>query len=365
MKIDKIDVFVVPVTPDQDVSDSTWKLTTMGYVVVRLTTDDGISGVGYTYDVSGAAIREVVTKDLARVLMGRDPFETEVFWTDAMNLLRGVGRKGLVLCALSVVDIALWDIKAKAVGLPLYKLLGGNRKTVPVYGSGGWTSYSETELLEEMAQIRDWGYTKIKMKVGVNFGQSPDVDIQRVRSVRKHLGDDIDLMIDANNAWDSPTAIKVAQQLSDCNLFFFEEPVMADDIPGLANIKSKTTIPVATGEQEYTKFGARDLIVNNAVDIIQMDVTKCGGVTEWLKIAAMAQAWNIPFAPHAMHHMHMHLVSAVPNGMMLENLFMHEKVNDLLMIDPPKPKNGFLEIPDKPGISIEYNEENLHQFNVT
>ena len=116
MKIDKIDVFVVPVTPDKDVSDSTWKLETMGYAVVRLTTDDGISGIGYTYDVAGEAIRELINKTLARVVLGRDPFETEVIWTDAMNLLRGVGRKGLVLCALSMVDVALWDIKAKAAG---------------------------------------------------------------------------------------------------------------------------------------------------------------------------------------------------------------------------------------------------------
>ena len=139
---------------------------------------------------------------------------------------------------------------------------------------------------------------------------------------------------------------------------------MADDLLGLANVKSKITIPVATGEQEYTKYGARDLIINNAVDIIQMDVTNCCGITEGLKIAAIAQAWNIAFAPHAMHYVHMHLVSAAPNGLILENLFMHEKVNKLLMMDPPIPKNGFLEIPDKPGIGIDFNEEYLNKYNI-
>jgi len=365
MKIDNIEAFYVPVTPDKDVADSTWKLETMGYAVVRLSTDDGISGIGYTYDVAGEAIREVVSKNIAPVVMGRDPFATEVIWTDSMNLLRGVGRKGLALCALSIVDIALWDIKAKASGMPLFKLLGGSEKTIPIYGSGGWTSYTETELIEEIEQIKEWGYTKIKMKVGVDLGRSPEEDVRRVRSVRKHIGDKIDLMIDANNAWDSSTAIKVAQDLSDCNIYFFEEPVMADDLLGLANVKSKTTIPVATGEQEYTKYGARDLIINNAVDIIQMDATKCGGITEWMKIAAIAQAWNIAFAPHAMHYAHMHLVSAAPNGLMLENLFMHEKVNELLMVDPPMPENGLLEIPDKPGMGIDYNEENLRKYDVT
>jgi len=365
MKIDKVEVFFVPVAPDKNVSDSTWRLETMGYAVVRLSTDDGISGIGYTYDVAGEAIREVITRNLASVVLGRDPFATEVIWTDAMNLLRGAGRKGLVLIALSIVDIALWDIKAKAAGMPLYQLLGGSERTIPIYGSGGWTSYTEKELIEEIEQIKDQGYTKIKMKVGVDLGKSPEEDVRRVRSVRKHIGEKIDLMIDANNAWDASTAIKVAKKLSDCNLFFFEEPVMADDILGLANVKSKITIPVATGEQEYTKYGARDLIINNAVDILQMDATKCGGITEWLKIAALAQAWNIPFAPHAMHYLHMHLVSAAPNGLILENLFMHEKVNELLMVDPPKPKNGFLEIPDKPGIGIDFNEENLHKYNIS
>lgn len=365
MIIDKVEVFFIPVIPDKQVSDSTWKLETMGYVVVRLSTDNGLSGIGYTYDVAGEAVRELVTKNLAPVVLGRNPFETEVIWTDVMNLLRGVGRKGLVLCALSIVDIALWDIKAKAAGVPLYRLLGGSQRLVPIYGSGGWTSYTEKELINEIEQIQDWGYTKIKMKVGVNMGKSPGEDVRRVRAVRKHIGDNIDLMIDANNAWDSSTAIMVAQNLSDCHIFFFEEPVMADDLMGLANVKSKITIPVATGEQEYTKYGARDLIINNAVDVIQMDATKCGGITEWIKIAAIAQAWNIPFAPHAMHYVHMHLVSAAPNGLILENLFMHEKVNALLMVDPPIPKNGFIEIPDKAGMGIDYNEENLYKFDVT
>jgi L-alanine-DL-glutamate epimerase-like enolase superfamily enzyme len=365
MRINNIEAFYVPVTPDKPVSDSTWKLETMGYDVVRLSTDEGITGFGYTYDVAGEAIRELINNNMAGAVMGRDPFETETIWTDVMNLLRGAGRKGLVLCALSIVDIALWDIKAKALNMPLYKLLGGSERIVPVYGSGGWTSYTEAELVEEVEQIKSWGYTKIKMKVGVDFGRSPEEDVRRVRSVRKHIGDSIDLMIDANNAWDPATAIKVAQALSDCNIFFFEEPVMADDIPGLANVKSKITIPVATGEQEYTKFGARDLIMGNAVDILQMDVTKCGGITEWMKIAAIAQAWNIPFAPHAMHYAHMHVVSAAPNGLMLENLFMHQKINDLLMVDPPLPKNGFLKIPDKPGMGIAFNEEHLYKYNVT
>lgn len=365
MKVDKIETFYIPVKPDQDVSDSTWKLETMGYVVVRITTEDGITGFGYTYDVAGEAVRELITKTMSRVVVGRNPFETEAIWTDVMNLMRGVGRKGLVLCALSIIDIALWDIKGKAMDMPLYRLLGGNRTSVPVYASGGWTSYSEHELLEEVDRFKDLGYTKIKMKVGVDFGQSPKTDIRRIRAVRNHLGDDIDLMIDANNAWDASTAIKVAYALSDCNLFFFEEPVIADDIPGLATVKSKITIPVATGEQEYTKYGARDLILGGAVDILQMDVTKCGGITEWLKIAAIAQAWNIPFAPHAMHYAHMHLVAAAPNGLMLENLFMHQKVNDLLLVDPPVPKNGYLKIPDKPGCGIDINEEHLRTYNVT
>ena len=140
MKIDNIEVFVVPLPLEQQCSDSTWKIETLGYTIVRVHTDDGLTGIGWTYDVAGEAIRKVIDKELFNILIGKDPFETEVIWEEIICRERGVGRKGLIFCALSILDMALWDLKGKIVGLPLYKLLGGNTKKVPIYGSGGWTS---------------------------------------------------------------------------------------------------------------------------------------------------------------------------------------------------------------------------------
>jgi L-alanine-DL-glutamate epimerase-like enolase superfamily enzyme len=264
-----------------------------------------------------------------------------------------------------MIDIALWDLKGKVVGLPLYKLLGGNQRKIPIYGSGGWTSYSEKELVEEMVAMVESGYSKVKMKVGVNFGQTPKEDERRVRAVRKALGDSVDLMIDANNVWTRATAIPFAHHLADCHLFWFEEPVLADDIEGLARISSQIHIPVASGEHEYTKYGAKELLTKQAADIIQMDVTKCGGITEWLKIAALTQAWNVPLAPHAMPYAHIHLVSAVPNALILEDLLIQKHADETFFIDLPQPKAGFLEIPDKPGLGLELNEKNLHKYNIS
>ena len=364
MKTQQIETFVVPVLPSKQVEDSTWKLDTMGYTIVKVTTDDGITGIGWTYDVGGAAIRSIIESYIAPIVSGRSPFETETIWQDCVSRLRGVGRKGLTFCALSIVDIALWDIKAKSVGLPLYRLLGGSESNIPIYGSGGWTSYDRNELVKEVTEIASIGYRRIKIKVGVEKGQRPQEDVERVRLVRKELGHDIDLMIDANNAWDPITAMRVAHGVENCGLYFFEEPVIADDLTGLASLRARTRVPIATGEHEYTKYGARDLIVNKAADVIQMDASKCGGITEWLKIAAIAQAWNLPVAPHAMHALHMHLVSAAPNGVTLEYLFMHEEANEQLFINPPVPAGGFLRIPDKPGLGLELNEVSVRKLDV-
>ncbi len=364
MKVEKIESFVVPIRPSKTVEDSTWKLDTMGYTIAKVTTDDGLTGIGWTYDVAGSAIRSVIEEYIAPIVVGRNPFETETIWQECVSRLRGVGRKGLSFCALSIVDIALWDIKAKSVGMPLFRFLGGSDSSIPIYGSGGWTSYEETELVNELAEIVSLGYRMVKMKVGVDRGKRPADDVRRVRRVRQELGSDIELMIDANNVWDPTTALRVAHGVEECGLYFFEEPVIADDFMGLAALRARTRVPIATGEHEYTKYGARDLLLNNAVDVVQLDASKCGGITEWLKIAAIAQAWNLPVAPHAMHFLHMHLVSAAPNGLVLEYLFMHEEANALLFVDPPMPADGSLRIPETPGLGIEINEEAVRRLNV-
>ena len=285
-------------------------------------------------------------------MIGRSPFETEVLYEENFHYMRGVGRKGLAFCAYSAVDIALWDLKGKALGMPLFRLLGGTNPNVPIYASGGWTSYS-TEVSK--------GYKKIKLKVGVEGGNNPDEDVRRVAAVREAIGPDIGFMLDANNVWRAATAIQFANKIREYNIEFFEEPVFADDIPGLAEFKRGTDIPLATGEHEYTRYGVRDLFLNHAVDILQCDVTRVGGYTEMLRIMALSQAFNKAFAPHGMEHMHMHLVAAAPNGVYLEKLFMFDEVVKSVYLNAPEAVNGIMTIPEKPGLGLELNMDYIKE----
>jgi L-alanine-DL-glutamate epimerase-like enolase superfamily enzyme len=349
-----IQVHLVSMPVAGQLADATRKVEALGYLIVRMTTRSGLEGIGVTYhEVGGEGTRGVIEHGIRPRLLGRDPLETEVIWTEMFHYLRGVGRKGMTFCALSAVDTALWDIKGKMLDLPIYRLLGGNRTQVPVYSSGGWTSYSDEELVAEMEDMVAQGYRAIKFKLGVDAGTNPRRDVERVRKVREAVGPDIDLMLDANNCWDAATAVQVANRVRDYDIYMFEEPVFADDIPGLARFKRGTDIPLATGEHEYTKFGLRDLLLSEAVDIVQLDGARAGGYTEMIKIAALTQAWNLKFAPHAMENLHLQLAAAVPNIAFLERLRIFEDVTAHVFKNAPMPVNGYMQVPDLPGLGLE------------
>ncbi len=187
MKIKNIEVFVVDY-PLKNIADSTRVVDKVGYVIVCLHTDNDLTGIGITYsEVGGDATKLLIEKDLKNLVIGKNPFDSEFIWDEIFQFMRGIGRKGLAFLSLSAIDIALWDLKAKSVGLPLYKYLGGKKK-VPVYASGGWTSYSDKELVDSIMSMVENGYKAVKMKVGVNSGKSPDEDIKRVKMVRKNIG---------------------------------------------------------------------------------------------------------------------------------------------------------------------------------
>lgn len=353
-RIAKVDVHLVSSEVPNGIADSTRKVETIGFLLVRVTTDQGLEGIGVTYhEVGGEAAREIIRRNMAPRLIGRDPLESEALWQEFFHYLRGVGRKGLTFCALSAVDTALWDLKGKIAGLPVCRLLGGNLTRVPVYASGGWTSYSDDQLVDEMKGMVKRGFRHIKMKVGFAGGTQPNRDAERVRKVRDAVGPDIRILVDANNCFDAATAIQLANRIRECDIMLFEEPVFADDIPGLAKFRRGTDIPLATGEHEYTKHGVRDLLLAEAADIVQVDGARVGGYTEMLKCAALTQAWNVKFAPHAMEHIHLHLVAAIPNALFLERLLMFEGVTHRVFKDAPAPVDGFMTVPDLPGIGLQ------------
>lgn len=344
-------------------SDSTRHVETIGFTVVDVETNEGLHGIGVTYnEVGGEATREFIKYSIQPQLIGRNPMEAEKIYEDIIPYMRGVGRKGLAFCAYSAVDIALWDLKGKMLGIPLYRLFGGNDPKVPVYASGGWTSYSIDELVAEAQYMVCKGYKRIKLKVGVDGGHNILEDVRRVAAVREAIGPDIGFMIDANNVWQAATAVRFANMIRDYNIEFLEEPVFADDIPGLAQFKRGTDIPLATGEHEYTRYGVRDLLLHEAADVIQCDVTRVGGYTEMLKVIALTQAFNKTWAPHGMEHMHMHLVAAASNAPYLEQLLMFCDVCDHVYKDAPQAVDGYMTIPDKPGLGLDLDWDYINEF---
>ena len=223
---------------------------------------------------------------------------------------------------------------------------------MPVYASGGWTSYSDDELVAEMQAIVARGFRHLKFKVGVEGGRNIRRDAERVRKVREAIGPDIAILVDANNCFDAATATQLANRIREYDIALFEEPVPADDVPGLARFRRGTDIPLATGEHEYTKYGVRDLLLREAADIVQLDGARAGGYTEMIKAAALTQAWNVRFAPHAMENVHLHLVAAMPNALFLERLPMFEDITGKVFRGAAKPVDGWMHVSDEPGLGL-------------
>ena len=332
---------------------------TSGLNVVKIETDEDITGVGLAGGVQGAEeIGSAILDYLKQYVVGQDPFDNERVWDD-MWQPKLVGRRGITTRVISGIDIALWDIKGKTANRPVYKMLGGFTDKVPVYIAGGY--YEEDKGLEELAHEMDtavsMGARAIKMKIG---GAPINEDVERVRVVREAVGPDVKVMVDANCAYRYYEAIEIARKMEKYDIFWFEEPVNPDDYEGHRLISRATAIPIATGENEYTRYGFRDLIQNRCAAIIQPDGLIMGGVTEFMKVAALAQAHDLPIAPHGNQDVHVHLVSAIPNGLTVEyysnstDPMWGKMFKETLMV-----KDGHVSPPDRPGIGIELNEEAL------
>jgi len=276
-----------------------------------------------------------------------------------------IGRRGLTTRAISAIDIGLWDLRAKVAGLPLYKMLGGYRDRVPIYMAGGYYVEGKglKELAEEMVGYVEWGARAVKMKIGA---LSIREDVERIKVVREAIGLDVKLLIDANCAYRCYEAIQLAKRVEEYDPFWFEEPVAPDDYQGFRRLAEQTTIPIATGENEYTRYGFRDLIATGAVPILNADAKVLGGVTEFIKVAALAQAYDLDIAPHGAQEIHVHLVAAIANGLILEyypvrfepmwgNIY-HEtlQLND----------DGTVSPPSVPGMGIDPNYEALEPYRV-
>jgi len=333
-----------------------------GLGIVKIETDAGITGIG----LGGTGLIEQATiEHLTPELIGEDPIDVERLW-HRMWVPKLVGRRGLTTRAISAIDIGLWDIRAKVAGLPLYKLLGGYRDRVPTYIAGGYYEEGKglRELQAEMVESVGMGARAIKMKVG---GVPIREDVERVRAVREAIGPDVKLLIDANCAYRYYEAIQFARRVEEYDIFWFEEPVAPDDYDGHRKIAEATAIPIATGENEYTRYGFRDLIAHNAAAILNADAKVLGGVTEFMKVAALAQAHDLDVAPHGSQDIHVHLVAAIANGLILE--YYRDSVDPMWgrMFQQTLRVNddGTVSPPNVPGIGAEPNYEALEPYRVS
>ena len=330
-----------------------------GLDVIKVETDEGITGIGLSGSVQEAEeIGRSILGHLKQYVIDQDPFDTERVWDD-MWQPKLVGRRGITTRVISGIDIALWDIKGKVANRPVHKLLGGFADKVPVYIAGGY--YEEGKGLEDLAAEMEaavsMGAKAIKMKIG---GAPINEDVERVRVVRDAVGPEVKVMVDANCAYRYYEAIEIARKMEKYDIFWFEEPVNPDDYKGHKLVSQATTIPIATGENEYTRYGFRDLIEERCVAILQPDARYMGGVSEFMKVAALAQAHDLPVAPHGKQEVHIQLVSAVPNGLMLEYYSgSTDPMWDKMFKETLQVEGGFVRPPDRPGMGIELNEEAL------
>ena len=320
-------------------------------------TDEGITGYGTSWEINFA-------ERMGQAILGEDPLNNEKLWKKTY-VPKFMGRKGNSLWSVSAIDIALWDIKAKVADMPLYRLIGGSREKIPFYIAGGYYAKDKgiPELQKEMEEYLSWGAKAVKMKVGL---LSMEEDAARVKAVREVIGDKVKLMLDANCSYKAFEAIEFSHMVEEYNPYWFEEPVDQDDYDGYKKISQKSSIPIAAGENEMTRFGFRDLLRTKAVDILNPDATCMGGVTEFLKIAGMADANGVVLSPHGQQQVHIHLDCAVPNATIAEFYppQYDEKVYEAFKAPVRFNDDGTVSPSQASGVGLDINRDVLKDFRV-
>jgi D-arabinonate dehydratase len=342
MKIIAIETFVLSVPTPQPMARQ-YPLQKM--VCAEIATDEGIRGLGYAlvFGGGGAEAVHAYLERLKPLLLGEDPLFVERLWEKMFRADTGIRKQGVAGYALSALDIGLWDIAGKAAKLPLFKLWGAVSDSIPAYGSGGWSRYSEKELIEEAERFAGLGCSYYKMKI---HHADPRENRWRVEAVKKAVAGKMRLMVDVNQRLNVRDSIQQAKLLEDLDLVWYEEPTLADDIKGVAEIQKSIKIPVATGENNYTRWEFRDLIELGAARYLMPDVCRALGYSETMRIGRMAAAHSVLVSPHVVHELSLHIIGALPNAFLVE--FIDWAPPDLFE-DMPKCKDGQFRIPDRPG----------------
>jgi L-alanine-DL-glutamate epimerase-like enolase superfamily enzyme len=383
MKITALETYCLSAPLPQPVRTSTTTISRVSEVVVRLTTDAGVVGIGeghgpFLFQQGPDGLRSVkaIVDAIAPLVIGHDPFDGERIWQDVFALtyttVRGIPpltrpQQRPLITALSAIDIALWDLRGKAIGRPVYALLGGAlRDRVPAYVTGFYYRDGERpdDLAREATMYLEHGYRTLKVKVG---GLTPEADAARVGIIRNAVGPDVALMLDANQGWTLPTAVRAARLCEPHGIFWLEDPMpWFDERHTLARLKAEVDIPIAAGETEYTPFGLRTLVAEGLIDYLIIDATWAGGLTTWRKAAVMAELYQVPLAAHHDPQVHVHAVAASPTGFILESFA--DPTRDPLWFElfreRPAIVDGFMALPDAPGLGLELREATLEKYGV-
>jgi L-alanine-DL-glutamate epimerase-like enolase superfamily enzyme len=318
-------------------------------VVARVRTDAGLEGLGYTLAFGGGgaeAIHAYLDTRLVPLLTGEDPLFVERLWERMFRRDRGIKRQGVAAYAVSALDIALWDIVGKSANLPLCKLWGAHTDRVAAYGSGGWATYQTRDVIAEAERYAGQGCAYYKMKI---HDPDPRVNRERVLAVKTALGDGVRMMVDVNQKLDALGAIRQARLLEDLDLVWYEEPVLADDVASCAEVAQAIAIPVATGENAYTRWEFGELIARRAARYLMPDVCRANGFSETLRIGRLAAASSALVSPHVVHELSLHVAAALPNSFLVE--YMDWAPPDLFEGLPVCSQGAFV-IPDRPGHGI-------------
>jgi L-alanine-DL-glutamate epimerase-like enolase superfamily enzyme len=359
--VENLDAAVYVVPTDAPEADGTlaWDKTTLVLVTARA---GGQQGIGWSYAAAAAA--PVVTGILSPVVAGRSALDVAGASEAMTRALRNVGRPGIGAMALSAADIALWDLKARLLGCAVATLLGRVRETVPVYGSGGFTTYGETRTREQLTGwVEKDRIPRVKIKIGESWGSNEARDLARVALAREVIGPDTELYVDANGGYSTGQAVRMAGQMDYFGVTWFEEPVSCQDLTGLAVIRQQVRPDVAAGEYSWTLADSARLLDAGAVDCLQLDVTRCGGITEFLRGAALAAAHNVQVSGHCAPNLHAPVAAAVPNLRHLEYFHDHQRIERMFFDGALDPRGGVLAPdPGRAGLGLELRSADAERY---
>jgi L-alanine-DL-glutamate epimerase-like enolase superfamily enzyme len=350
--------YVIPTDAPEADGTLAWDATTMVLATARA---GRTTGIGWTYAADAA--RSVITGVLAGVVTGRSALDVPGACEAMIRAVRNIGRPGIAATAISAVDIALWDLKARLLGCPLARLLGQVRASVPIYGSGGFTSYDARQTRDQLAGwVQRDKIPRVKIKIGESWGGNERRDLERVALAREVIGNGPELYVDANGGYTTGQAVRVADRMTGCGVTWFEEPVSSQDLAGLAAVRGQVRPDVAAGEYSWSLADSARLIAAEAVDCLQLDATRCGGFTEFLRGAALAAGHNLQVSAHCAPNLHARVGVAVPNLRHVEYFHDHQRIERMLFDGALDPEGGILTPAGEPGLGMSLREADAAKY---